>query len=169
MEEKEWFVFSDSNLLVSKLHWHPNQENCFLWQMHSALFPSLSRFPSMSLTLSKTHAAPLLSLISKLERRRSPQTQTRCAKSSESCSGVSKKVRKLHKHKQNHRTAGKQTDYRPCHFIKRQTIIWESLWASFCVWPCSMPELADAGGSESGAHGWLSALNWVICKHTDQQ
>lgn len=112
-------LFSDGNRMVSELRWHPNQENCFLWQMLSISLPpslSLSSLLFVSLSgetrvLSCTHARPILpsfSLLSKLKPP-SPQTQTHCAKSSST--RVFQKVKTDHKNKQNHQRKGKQTEY----------------------------------------------------------
>lgn len=53
------------------------------------------------------------------------------------------------------------------HFIKRQTIICRSPWTPFCYW--SDLELASAPCYKSEAHCWLGTLNWLICKHANEQ
>lgn len=73
-------VFSDGNRMVSELHWHPNQENCFLWQTLS-----ISLTLSLSLTLWRTHPAlmhmPHPPLLFSYFKTQTPSfTQTHCAK-----------------------------------------------------------------------------------------
>lgn len=121
-------VFSDGNRMVSELHWHPNKENCFLWQ-------TLNISLTLSLTLSlchslseepKLHSCTHPVLPSFLSFRNSdslllPQTQTRCAKGVISVTEF-QKVGNDHEEKQNNRQ-GKNKIMKPCRSIKRLMII----------------------------------------------
>ena len=162
--------------MVSELRWHPNQENCFLWQ---ALSISLTLF-SLSLTLWRTHTALMhkpvpppttrvcRSVRNSNGRRRHKHTNTWCKKGGKRGTGFQKgkdvtikmtkcmsrrKTRRL----KSHGSLSKDNLTALLSFFLRRM---GSLWRR------SISELADAPGTECGTHGWLSTVN---CEQADRQ
>ena len=162
--------------MVSELRWHPNQENCFLWQ---ALSISLTLF-SLSLTLWRTHTALMhkpvpppttllfLSFRNSNGLLRHKHKNTLCKKGVKRVTGFQKgkdvtiKMTKCMSRRKTRRLKSHGSLSRDnltallSFFLRRMGSLWRR----------SISELADAPGTECGTHGWLSTVN---CEQADRQ
>lgn len=115
-----------------------------------SLPPSLSLvhsfFVSLSLScllsgetrvLSCTHARPILPSFPFFRNSNLPRHKHKHIVQKVAVLECSKKVKTDHKNKQNHQRKGNKQNMSPCHFIKRQMLMWQSFRASFCTgWEC---------------------------------